>query len=209
MCGHPPDAHQPRGSRDSFLHKNNPKLPPGTDRHQRWGLISTSGFEQTDPFPFHNILCVHFSPERPKIALGCSGLRTSKQLLLGQRSRKLNAQPAREERTRGCLRETGGEEKKTPELGDQKEWESRVWEGLGFCFLKARISWQHFFFIHFLGAFPSCAHYSSPESTSKEILNTIISDNPHNTQGEFYPRKDSQLWSKLANWLTFLAQSHF
>lgn len=51
----------------------------------------------------------------------------------------------------------------------------------------------------FLVLSPTIAHYSSSESTSKEVLNTVTSDDSRQGQGEFYPRKDTSRWSKLAN----------
>lgn len=53
----PPDPCQPQGNRDSFSHKNNPKLLLGISRDGCWGLVPASGSGQAEPFPSQKSLC--------------------------------------------------------------------------------------------------------------------------------------------------------
>lgn len=174
MCGYPPKPCQPQGSRESFLHKNSPKLLPGIR-----GLVSDSGFGQTEPFP-SQIVPARISAWKTQYCVGMQSSESCKTATAGTNEQTAQCSVSRRGKDKGVPRGArwGGEEASLLELEDQKEWESRVWNGLFFFFFFNHVGRMgcQCILIRFLGAF-TIAHYSSPENTSKEILNAVISNN--------------------------------
>lgn len=83
MVQPPPDPCQPPGSRNSFSHKNSPKLLLGISRAWCWGLVPISGLGQAEPFPSQNRLCLCFQHWKTKVGLGCNHHWRSEKLQTG------------------------------------------------------------------------------------------------------------------------------